>query len=170
MFSVPPWHMAESGGGDGAGTKGQHVIHDRQVVHREIPQHVDVVLEQAQIHAHGIVVINFAQRATLDEFTDLPDGAGVDEGVIDHQNAISLLRHVHQMLHLIGARSERLLDQHMLALPAGHAGQFIVSGDRSGDRDRVDRRILDQFAKVAGRLDRRDNGYSGEPADRCADR
>ena len=38
------------------------VIHDRQIVRRQVPDHVDVVLEQAEIDAHRIVVIKIAQH------------------------------------------------------------------------------------------------------------
>ena len=37
------------------------IVHDRKVVRRQIPDHVNVVLEQAQVHAGGIVVVEIAQ-------------------------------------------------------------------------------------------------------------
>src|SRR2546421_4730669 len=61
------------------------VIHDRKVVRRQVPKHVDVALKQSQVDANRIEVKQFAQLAALENFFHLADGAGVDEGVIHHQ-------------------------------------------------------------------------------------
>ena len=43
------------------------IVHDRQIVRSEIPQHIDVVLEEAQIDPRGIVVIEIAERAFVQQ-------------------------------------------------------------------------------------------------------
>src|SRR5580692_8979755 len=136
-----------------AWTERQNVIHDREVVHREIPKYVHIVLKQAKVHAYGIVIVNFAQTAAIDQFANLAHGASVDKCVIDHEDEVAFLRYVHQMLYLAGIRCERLLDQHMLALLKGTQGQFVVSRDGSSDGYGVNRGILNQFTKVPSRLD-----------------
>ena len=55
-------------------------------MHREIPDHTDVVLEQAEVHANRIVVVEIAQLLGVDDLADLAHRAGLDEGVVDHQH------------------------------------------------------------------------------------
>ena len=43
----------------------QHVVHDRQIVDGQVPQHVDVVLEQAEVDADRVVVVDVAELAGL---------------------------------------------------------------------------------------------------------
>src|SRR5205807_8467246 len=42
----------------GTGRLAEDVVHDGQVVHGQIPEDIDVVLEQSEIHPHGVVVID----------------------------------------------------------------------------------------------------------------
>src|SRR3989442_665532 len=61
------------------------IIHDRKIVRRQIPKHVDVALKQSQVNANGIEVKQIAQLAAAENFFHLADRAGVDKGVIHHQ-------------------------------------------------------------------------------------
>ena len=49
-------------GHDGLRSLLDQVIHDRQVMRGEVPDYIDVVLEQAKVHACGIVVVQFSER------------------------------------------------------------------------------------------------------------
>src|ERR1039458_3679610 len=51
MFSVPSGYVTETGRGDSAWPDRQRVVHNRQIMHCEIPQHVDVVLKESKIYA-----------------------------------------------------------------------------------------------------------------------
>ena len=73
---------------------GEDVVHDRQVVDGQVPDHVDIVLEEAEVDPRRVVVIDLPQIAGLDQLAHLANRAGVDEGVVDadHQIAASRLR------------------------------------------------------------------------------
>ena len=64
------------------------MFHDREVMDREIPDHVHVALEQPEVHPRGVVVVDVADLAGSDQAGDGLDRAGVDEGMIDHQDAL----------------------------------------------------------------------------------
>ena len=92
MFSGSPGDVAEAGRRDRHRLRRQHVVHDRQVVHGQVPEHVDVVLEQPEVHADRVVVVDVAELAVVDELAHLADRAGVDERVIDHEHQAAARR------------------------------------------------------------------------------
>ena len=69
---------------DGLRSLLDQVIHDRQVMRGEVPDHIDVVLEQTQIHPCRVVVVELAERALFYQFTDLFHRPRKQEGVIHH--------------------------------------------------------------------------------------
>ena len=66
------------------------VIHDGKIVRRKVPKHVDIVLEEAQIDASGIVVVELSQSSFLEQLRDFLHRAGEQEGVVDHDLEIFL--------------------------------------------------------------------------------
>src|SRR5205807_6182484 len=60
------------------------IIHNRKIVRRQIPKHVDVSLKQTEIDAHRIKVEQISQLGTAHDFFHLAHRAGVNECVIDH--------------------------------------------------------------------------------------
>jgi len=54
------WQVREPGRRDRDRTLRQHEVHDRQIMNGEIPQDVDVVLEQPEVDANRVVVIDLA--------------------------------------------------------------------------------------------------------------
>src|SRR5205085_10436908 len=61
------------------------VVHDREVVRREVPDDVEVVLEEAEVDAHGVEVEQVADLPGRDDLLDAAHRARVDEGVVNHQ-------------------------------------------------------------------------------------
>src|SRR5207253_7437376 len=55
--------MGLPGGHNGLRGLLDQVIHDRQVMRSEVPDYIDVVLEQAKVHPCGIIVVQLAERA-----------------------------------------------------------------------------------------------------------
>jgi hypothetical protein len=55
----------------------------------QIPHHIRIVLEEAQVDTDGIEVHDLAQPSVLYELLDLPDRAGVDED--DYQDGLFFL-------------------------------------------------------------------------------
>ncbi len=66
----------------------QHDVEDRQVVRREIPEHVDVALHQPQVDPHGVDVVDLPQRAAAHEVADAPDHRRVAVGVVAHEDPL----------------------------------------------------------------------------------
>ena len=58
---------------------------------RQVPNNIDVVLEQAKVYAYGIEVVKLSQFASIDYFLHPTYGSGVNKGVVDHQNKVFCL-------------------------------------------------------------------------------
>src|SRR5690554_4206607 len=67
-----------------------HVVHDRQVVRSEVPDYVNVVLKESQVHPGGVVVVELSELAVVDQFLHLANRAGEKKGVVDHQPQVFL--------------------------------------------------------------------------------
>ena len=125
-------------GDDRVGPLPNQVVDDGQIVRSKIPQHVHVMLEETQVHAGGVIVVELAQRIVIHKLADLFHGAGEQEGVIHHDLKILLLRQIDQLLSLSGCRREGLLHENVLPIVKRALGQLKMSPDRRDHRDRVD--------------------------------
>ena len=63
MFSGLPGDEARGAGGDRHRARLEEMVHDGEVVDREVPDHVHVALEQPEVHPRGVVVVELAQLA-----------------------------------------------------------------------------------------------------------
>ena len=61
-------------------------LQDREIMRREVPDNIDVLLQQSQADPFRIKVIGRPQLIRLDQFPDPPHRAGVEKRVIHHQN------------------------------------------------------------------------------------
>src|SRR6185437_9745892 len=77
--------MIDSCGSNGTRGRRENVVHDGKVMHSQVPYHVDISLEQAEVDARGIVVENIAEHLGFCDGLYLADGSGVDERMIDHK-------------------------------------------------------------------------------------
>src|SRR2546430_14375856 len=82
-------NMADAGGRNGRRFCWQHIIHNRKIMDGQIPNHVYIVLEESEINAYGVVVVDVAQGVRGDQLPNLSHGASVDKGVIHHQNTLT---------------------------------------------------------------------------------
>ena len=64
--------VVAAGGHDRFRLLADDVVHDRQIVRRQVPHDADVVLEQAEVHARRVEVVERPERAVVDELADLP--------------------------------------------------------------------------------------------------
>src|ERR1700730_16745474 len=60
------------------------VIHDGKIVWRQIPDHVDIALDQAKADSDRVKVEDVTHVARIDQRSDATNGRGVKEGVINH--------------------------------------------------------------------------------------
>src|SRR5262249_42633675 len=76
--------VAGADGRQAARQPAEQVIDDRQVVRGQVPENVDVLLEQPQVDADAVDVVDLAQLAGGDQLFHLADGGAVEEGVVHH--------------------------------------------------------------------------------------
>src|SRR5207302_7466748 len=62
-----PGNVRGSGGGHGTGLLAEDVVHDGEIVDGQVPQHVDVVLKETEVHPHGVVVVKPSEVAAVDQ-------------------------------------------------------------------------------------------------------
>ena len=82
------------------GLQADQVVHDGKIVWGQIPDDVDVVLEQSKVHASGVVVVETAQHVLIDELLHLSDGPGEQERVVHHDGQILPFGELDQVLCL----------------------------------------------------------------------
>ncbi len=133
---------------DGRRMFAQQVVEDREVVHRQVGDHVDVALEQSEVDAGRVVVVDATEFAALDELAHLAHCAGVDEGVVDEDRQLAPFGFVDQLARLQQGLGHGLFEPQMLARPERSHAQFEMGADRSRDSDRIDCRILKQILKT----------------------
>ncbi len=127
---------------------------------RQIPNDIDIMLEQAEIDSDRIVVIQIAQIAVIDELANLANGAGIDEGVIDMQNEIPHLGRRNQCFGFFCGFGQRFFDKNVLSRFQGFQCQPVVAGDRRRDGDGIDARIRQQRSIVSFCLNIRMSGFN----------
>ena len=76
------------------------MIHDRQIVRREVPDYADVVLEETEVDPRRIEVVKRSERARVDDLAYLPHRAAEEERVIDHDLQVLALSQLDQLFRL----------------------------------------------------------------------
>src|SRR5262245_60037563 len=107
-------------------------VHDGDIVRRQVPDDVGVMLEKTKVDADGIEVKDFTDLSAHKVILDFANSAGVDKGVVHHKGEPPFVCRFDQVLSVRGLESERLFHQKVLAgLQCPHA-ERIVGGDRRG--------------------------------------
>src|SRR6266853_96398 len=145
--------VASAGRDDRLGPLGNDVVHDRQIVRGQIPDHAHVVLEQPEVHARGIEVVQLAQRAAVDQLANLPHGPAEEEGVIHHDLQVLPFSQLDELLGLLRRGCEGLLDEYVFAVRQRGLRQLVMRPDRRDDRDSVDVRRRQHLRKVRRQVD-----------------
>ena len=128
------------------------VVHDRQIVRRQIPHDAHVVLKQSEVDPRGIEVIQRAERAVVDQLANLPNRAAEQERVVHHDLQVLPARQLDELARLRRRRRERLLDEDVLAVFERRLRQLEVRPDRRDDRHGVDVRRLQNLVEVGGQM------------------
>ena len=114
------------------------VVHDRDVVGRQVPHDVHVRLEQAEVDPHGIEVVEIADVARDDQLLHAPHRAREHERVIHREQQPLPCRQVAQLLRIREPCGDRLHHEHVLPLLERDLRQLVVHVRRSRDDDRID--------------------------------
>ena len=70
--------------GDNGGSFCNQIVDDGQIVRRQIPDDVRIMLEEAQVHSRRVIVIKLAENPRIHQFTNLPNRAIKEKRVVDH--------------------------------------------------------------------------------------
>ena len=132
---------------------GQHVVEDGQVMGGEVPYDVDVTLDEAEVHPHGVHVEDLAQLAPLDDRADVLHSWRVAVRVVAHQYDACVPCRVDELLPILQAGGERLLDEDVLAGVDGSQAQVEVGARWCGDGDDVDLGVGEHDLDILGGAD-----------------
>jgi hypothetical protein len=110
------------------------IVDDRKIVRRQVPQDIDVWLEEPEVYAHRVVVANASQLSGSDDLRNMLNGAREKEGVIDHQRDAATGGERYQLLPLGYRSAHRLLDEHVLSGENCATCEVEMGRDRRGDR------------------------------------
>src|SRR5439155_16762307 len=96
---------------------------------------------ESQVHPARRDEVDLAELPGIDQSLDRSNGWAVEEGVTGHQDEAFGLGQRSQLEHLIGCRSERLLDENMLSGLERRLRERVVRRNRRRDRNRVYRSV-----------------------------
>src|SRR5579872_894520 len=113
-------------GDDGLGTLLDEVVHDRKVMRGQIPDDVDVMLEEAKIHPHGIVVIEISERILIQKFTDFSDRWCKQERMIHHDLQVLFFCKLDEFFCLCRVAGKRFFDKDVLTILQSGFCQFVM--------------------------------------------
>ena len=116
------------------------VVHDRKVVWRQVPHHICVGLEHAEIDSCGVVVVERSERVVVDQLADLAHRAREQECVIHHDLEILPVCQLNELLRFVGAAGEWFLDEDVFPIFKRRPGHWEVQGRRSDNGDGVNLR------------------------------
>jgi hypothetical protein len=132
-------------GGEAAGETTDEVIHDGEVMGGEVPDDVDIMLEESEVDADAVDEVEISEFTLLEEFLHFPHGAAEEERVIDHEDAAGLFGGVDHGFGIGDVGSERFFDEDVFS--GGESGEceWGMGADGSGDGDGIDFGISEEF-------------------------
>ena len=139
-------HVALGPHGDGLRELVQQVGDDGDVVRREVPDHVAVVLVAAEAQSRGVDVQDAAELTGVDDLLEFPYRGVVFEGVSDHQGPSARLRRLHERFGDRDRGRQWFLDHGVQPGPQCLQRDRAVAVRRGGDDDGV-QLVLD-FAEM----------------------
>ncbi len=128
----------------------QDVVEDRQVMWREIPEHVDVGLHQPEVDADGVDVLDVSEVTCHHEVPHALHRRGVAVGVVRHEDQPAVLGGLDQFAPLVQGRSQRLLDHDVLACLECCERDLEMGAGWGGDHHCIHRRIAEHAVQVVG--------------------
>ena len=126
------------GATDTGGARAGEEAHDADVVWGEVPDDVDVLAHLPKVEAPGIQVHDVAEGAGLDLLARPPQGVIMKEGMARHEREAGRVGTPGEVEALVSGGSERLLDEDVLAVIEGLAGEGVVCLGGGSDHDGVD--------------------------------
>ena len=78
----------------------QNVKDDGDIVRRQVPRHVDILLKESQVQPARTDVAKLTNVAAINDFLDLPDRRRIKEGVPNHEHQPFSFGDLHQLFAL----------------------------------------------------------------------
>src|SRR4029077_9291677 len=101
----------------------KNMENDRDVMRRQIPRDINVLLEQSQIETPAIDIADLTQISGLNDLGNLLHWRRVEKSVIEHQNQAVAIGDFDQFLALGGRRGHRFFNERMLTCKESCLGQ-----------------------------------------------
>ena len=95
--------------------------------------------------------MNVTDDAAANQIADGVDGGAVDEGMPGHQHALVRGGELGELVSVLQAGGERLLDEDVLAGFQRALGERVVTLGRRGDHDGLDRGVDEHGVELAHR-------------------
>ena len=136
------------------GLRLDQIIHDREIVRRQVPDDIHVVLEQPEVHASGVVVVQLPSVPSSISWRIFLHRSGKQERVVDHDLQISFAPPVRSILRACAAFAVNGFSTNTcLPFSKRALGQFVMRPHWRHNRDYVDRAGLQNVARIRCRSD-----------------
>ena len=132
------------------GLLAKQIIHDRNVVRRQIPHDVHISLDDTKVDPHGVEVIEIADLAGRDQLAHFAHRPREDEGVIHREHDAAPLGERTKLFGMVGLGRKRLHDKHVLTRPERRPRQLEVAERRRRDNDQVEVRRAENLLRPVG--------------------
>ena len=131
----------------------QNVQDDGNIVRRQVPGDIDVLLKKPQVQAARTDVSNVTDVTAIHDFFDLPDRRRIKECVTDHQNQPFFVGDLDQLFALFGRGRHRLFNESVLAGQQTGFRHRVMGSDRRRDNYGVESGAVEQMAVIFMTLD-----------------
>src|SRR5712692_9951067 len=118
----------------------------------EVPNDIYVMLEQSQVDAGRIVVVEIPEHTVVDELAHSLHCPGEQESVIHHDLQVLALCKFNQFFSLSARAGERFLDENMLTVFQSCFCKVIVSANRSDNCNCIDVSRLQYFVSIPSHI------------------
>src|SRR6266571_2427131 len=123
------WVAPDSGHRDCAEICREDVVENGEVMGRQVPDHVHVLLEEAEVSSHRVEIEDVADVAAAHKLTELGDRRCIAKSVITDEEPVDARGEFCQANALGQRGGERLLDDDVSPRQQAFAGEARVSGD-----------------------------------------
>lgn len=151
--------VAGTEGGEASGESADEEVDNGEVMRCEVPDDVDVMLEESEVNTNAVDVVDLTEVTGVDEGFDFSDGCSVNECVVNHQDSPGGFRGIDHVLSVCDGGRHGFFDEYMFTGVQGGDGEWSMGGDGRGDDDGVDIVTCEQCLVI---FDGFNGGVAGE--------
>src|SRR5262245_46488731 len=113
------------------------MVENGNVMGSQIPKNVNVALNESQIDADGIEIVQIPQITTLHDLTHFPDCTGIYERVVHHEPKTVICSDLDEAFGLSHRSGYGFLHQYMFAVLKGLTSELVMRPDGSRDSNSI---------------------------------